>query len=489
MKNPILITGIMLVLVAVSMATVFNAVYTSNGITFYSPSTNGQVYHYGQTLYLNASAGSQYANQPVTITITTPSGVNVDLPPAQTNAQGFVIETLGTFGQGQLSTPGTYTIAVSVEAPSPLGTKTGVIQVVYVPAQATVTIEVLNGETGVPLSGAMVYLYNTTNGVHKLITEGTTGAAGTVTFSVISFNITQTFQAVAMYSGFVNNSVTFSIVGNQSVTEVIKLYPAVLSIIPFMVMQNGTVVDASNINAPLTSVVVTQGIPASIIAKVEFAGMPISNATVQASSAYPSLVKVLSVSPITSGPYAGDYNITIEAMVVNTTSAPYEVVLSINASYMSSAQSVSVSVQAYYNSLAYLQHYIELIQTEINLLNTEIKTLNSSITSLTISLSSLNQSLTTVTKEVNTLNQELTTVNQTAGGLSGTINNLETTVNSLKTSVNTLGSELSSLNTTVSQLKSQVNGILPLVYGGIIAGILGLIVAIIAIVLVYRKIS
>lgn len=482
MKNPILISGIMLVLVAVSMAIVFNAAYTSNGITFYSPSTNGQVYHYGQTLYLNASAGSQYANQPVTITITTPSGVNVDLPPAQTNAQGFVIETLGTFGQGQLSTPGTYTIAVSVEAPSPLGTKTGVIQVVYVPAQATVTIEVLNGETGVPLSGAMVYLYNITNGVHKLITEGTTGAAGTVTFSVISFNFTQTFQAVAMYSGFVNNSVTFSIVGNQSVTEVIKLYPAVLSIIPFVVFQNGTVVDASNINAPLTSVVVTQGEPASIIVKVDYAGMPISNATVQASSAYPSLVKVLSVSPITSGPYAGDYNITIEAMVINTTSVPYEVALSINASYMSLTQSVSVSVQAYYNSLAYLQHYIELIQTEINLLNTEIKTLNTSITSLTTSLSSLNQSITTVTKEVNILNQELTTVNQTASGLSGT-------VNSLKTSVNTLGIELSSLNATVSQLKSQVNGILPLVYGGIIAGILGLIVAIIAIVLVYRKIS
>jgi len=482
MKNPILITGIMLVLVAVSMATVFNASYTSNGITFYSPSTNGQVYHSGQTLYLNASAGSQYANQPVTITITTPSGVNVDLPPAQTNAQGFVIETLGTFGQGQLSTPGTYTIAVSVEAPSPLGTKTGVIQVVYVPAQATVTIEVLNGETGVPLSGAMVYLYNITNGVHKLITEGTTGAAGTVTFSVISFNFTQTFQAVAVYSGFVNNSVAFSIVGNQSVTEVIKLYPAVLSIIPIAAMQNGTVVDAGNINAPLTSVVVTQGIPASIIAKVEFAGMPISNATVQASSAYPSLLKVLSVSPITSGPYAGDYNITIEAMVVNTTSAPYEVTLSINASYMSLTQSVSVSVQAYYNLLAYLQHYIELIQTEINLLNTEIKTLNTSITSLTTSLSSLNQSLTTVTEEVNTLNKDLTTVNQTASGLSGT-------VNSLKTSIDTLGSDLSSLNTTVNQLKSQVNGILPLVYGGIIAGILGLIVAIIAIVLVYRKIS
>jgi hypothetical protein len=482
MKNPTLITGIMLVLVAVSMATVFNAAYTSNGVTFYSPSTNGQVYHYGQTLYLNASAGSQYANQPVTITITTPSGVNVNLPPAQTNAQGFVIETLGTFGQGQLSTPGTYTIAVSVEAPSPLGTKTGVIQVVYVPAQATVTIEVLNGETGVPLSGAMVYLYNTTNGVHKLITEGTTGAAGTVTFSVISFNFTQTFQAVAVYSGFVNNSVTFSIVGNQSVTEVIKLYPAVLSIIPIIVMQNGTVVDAGNINAPLTSVVVTQGIPASIIAKVEFAGMPISNATVQASSAYPSLVKVLSVSPITSGPYAGDYNITIEAMVVNTTSAPYEVALSINASYMSLTQSVSVSVQAYYNSLAYLQHSIELIQTEINLLNTDIETLNTSINSLTISLSSLNQSITTVTKEVNTLNQELTTVNQTASGLSGT-------VNSLKTSLDTLSTDLSSLNTTVNQLKSQVNGILPLVYGGIIAGILGLIVAIIAIVLVYRKIS
>jgi len=482
MRNHILITGMMLVLVAVSMATVFNAAYTNNGIIFYSPSTNGQVYHYGQTLYLNASAGSQYANQPVTITITTPSGTNVDIPLAQTNAQGFVIETLGTFGQGQLSAPGTYTIAVSVEAPSPLGTKTGVIQVVYAPAQATITIEVLNGETDVPLSGAMVYLYNITNGVHKLITEGTTGAAGSVTFSVISYNITQTFQAVAVYSGFVNNSVTFSIVGNQSVTEVIKLSPAVLSIIPFMVMQNGTVVDASNINAPLTSVVVTQGIPASIIAKVEFAGMPISNATVQASSAYPSLVKVLSVSPITSGPYAGDYNITIEAMVVNTTSAPYEVVLSINASYMSLTQSVSVSVQAYYNSLAYLQHYIELIQTEINLLNTEIKTLNTSINSLTISLSSLNQSLTTVTKEVNTLNQDLTTANQTAGGLSGT-------VNSLKASINTLSTELSSLNTTVSQLKSQVNGILPLVYGGIIAGILGLIVAIIAIVLVYRKIS
>jgi prefoldin subunit 5 len=271
-------------------------------------------------------------------------------------------------------------------------------------------------------------------------------------------------------------------VGNQSVTEVIKLYPAVLSIIPFMVMQNGTVVDAGNINVPLTSVVLTQGIPASIIAKVEFAGMPISNATVQASSAYPSLVKVLSVSPITSGPYAGDYNITIEAMVVNTTSAPYEVALSINASYMSLTQSVSVLVQAYYNSLAYLQHYIELIQTEINLLNTEIKTLNTSITSLTTSLSSLNQSITTVTNEVNTLNKDLTTVNQTASGLSGT-------VNSLQTSINTLSTELSSLNTTVNQLKSQVNGILPLVYGGIIAGILGLIVAIIAIVLVYRKIS
>ncbi|QGR20109.1 hypothetical protein [Stygiolobus azoricus] len=482
MKNPTLISGIMLVLVAISMATVFNAAYTSNGITFYSPSTNGQVYHYGQTLFLNASAGSQYANDPVTITITTPSGVNVDLPPAQTNAQGFIIETLGTFGQGLLSTPGTYTIAVSVQAPSPLGTKTGVIQVVYIPAQATVTIEVLNGETSTPLSGATVYLYNVTNGVHKLITEGTTGPSGTVTFTVISFNFTQTFEAVAMSSGFVNGSVTFSIVGNQSVTEVIKLYPAVLTIIPFMVMQNGTVVDASSVNAPLTSVVVTQGIPASIIVKVEFAGMPISNATVQASSAYPSLVKVLSVSPITSGPYAGDYNITIEAMVVNTTSAPYEVALTINASYMTLTQSNPLVVQAYYNSLAYLQHLIEQIQTEINSLNSEIKALNASITSLTTSLSSLNQSITTVTKEVNTLNQELITVNETASGLSGTVNSLET-------SVSTLSSELSSLNTTVSQLKSQVSGITPLVYGGIIAGILGLIVAIIAIVLVYRKIS
>ncbi|BCU69312.1 carboxypeptidase-like regulatory domain-containing protein [Stygiolobus caldivivus] len=475
MNRSYLISILLMIAMVVSIP-VFSASYTSGGITFYSPVANNEVYHSGQQLILNASTGEP--NVPVTIYVEYNGKYVYVNPAAHTNAQGYIYADLGTFGTGSLTSPGTYTIIVSTSGTPP---ETGTINVVYIPAEATINVEVLNNQN-LPVSGATVYLYNVTNGVHTLISQNTTNPSGVATFHVISYNFTQTFEVEASASGYVSSSANVSVIGNQTVNVVIHLYPAILTIVPLYVIQNNSIVDAGTMQSPLQSVVVTQGLPASMIVAVMFAGKPVTNATLSVSSALPSQIKIVSYSPITSGKYAGDYNITFVAAVENYTSVPYEVDLDINATYITYTQSSYVEVQAYYNALTYIHTTLTQLQNEINIVSQDVAALNKSITSLNTTLTSLSQSITTINNDINTLNTELKSVNQTATGLSGTVTKLQSEINSLNGTVGSLSSQVSSLN-------SKVDGILPLVYGGIIAGIIGLIVAIIAIILVYRKIS
>jgi prefoldin subunit 5 len=327
---------------------------------------------------------------------------------------------------------------------------------------------VTNGETGLPFAGVNVTLYNITSGVMQYIASQTTNVNGQVQFSVVSFNFTQTFEVVASYPGYVSASAPVSIVGNETKTVSLTLYPAVITIVPYEVNQNGTAIDSPN-PVGYSSVVVVEGLPASMLVQVMFAGKPITNATLYVSTTSPEFQN-LQYSLITTGPFAGYYNISFLPQV-NSLYPEYTGVINITAVYSGLTKTVFVTVTANYPTsveINSLNGSILKLETEFNQLATEISNLETEV-------QSINSTLSSITSEINTLKNEINTIN-------GQISSLNSNITSLKDSI-------SSLNSTVSSLSSELNSIKPLVYGGIIAGIIGLIVAIVAIVLVYRKIS
>jgi prefoldin subunit 5 len=207
-----------------------------------------------------------------------------------------------------------------------------------------------------------------------------------------------------------------------------------------------------------------------------FAGKLITNATLYVSTTSPELQN-LHYSLITTGPFDNYYNISFLPQV-NSLYPAYTGVINITAVYNGLTKTIFVTVTAYYPTplaISYLNGSILKLETEFNQLATEISSLETEV-------QSINSTLSSITSQINTLNNEIITLESKISTINGTISSLNSNITSLKDSI-------SSLNSTVSSLSSELNSIKPLVYGGIIAGIIGLIVAIVAIVLVYRKIS
>ena len=458
---------ITLIIGSLILASILSAQVNVSGIVFYSPVPN-EVFHYGQPLVLNISTGIPNA----TVTVYVDYGTTeIYFNNYQANAQGNLAVTLFTFGTGAASKPGTYTVLVDVNS----GVKSAAVTVKYLPAIATIIVDVTNGETGLPFAGVNVTLYNITSGVMQYIASQTTNVNGQVQFSVVSFNFTQTFEVVASYPGYVSASTQVSIVGNETKTVSLTLYPAVITIVPYEVNQNGTAIDSPN-PVGYSSVVVVEGLPASMLVQVMFAGKPITNATLYVSTTSPEF-QDLSYSLITTGPFANYYNISFLPQV-NSLYPAYTGVINITAVYSGLTKTVFVTVTAYYptpSAIYYLNNSILKLETEVNQLSTEISNLETEV-------QSINSTLSSITSQINTLNNEITTLKSEINTINGQIGSLNSNITSLKDSI-------SSLNSTVSSLSSDLNSIKPLVYGGIIAGIIGLIVAIVAIVLVYRKIS
>jgi 5-hydroxyisourate hydrolase-like protein (transthyretin family)/chaperonin cofactor prefoldin len=451
---------ITLIIGSLILASILSAQVNVNGIVFYSPVPN-EVFHYGQPLVLNISTGIPNA----TVTVYVDYGTTeIYFNNYQANAQGNLAVTLFTFGSGAASKPGTYTVLVDVNS----GVKSAAVTVKYLPAIATIIVDVTNGETGLPFAGVNVTLYNITSGVMQYIASQTTNVNGQVQFSVVSFNFTQTFKVVASYPGYVSTSAQVSIVGNETETVSLTLYPAVLTIMPVEVIQNGTAIDSHN-PVGYSSVVVVEGLPASMLVQVMFAGKPITNATLYVSTTS-SEFQNLHYSLITTGPFAGYYNVSFLPQV-NSLFPAYTGVINITAVYSGLTKTVFVTVTANYPTsvvINSLNGSILKLEAEFNQLATEISNLETEV-------QSINSTLSSITSQINTLNNEINTINGQIGSLNSNIPSLEHSI--------------SSLNSTVNSLSSELNSIKPLVYGGIIAGIIGLIVAIVAIVLVYRKIS
>jgi len=460
---------ITLIIGSLILASVLSAQVNVNGIVFYSPVPN-EVFHYGQPLVLNISTGIPNA----TVTVYVDYGTTeIYFNNYQANAQGNLAVTLFTFGTGAASKPGTYTVLVDVNS----GVKSAAVTVKYLPAIGTIIVDVTNGETGLPFAGVNVTLYNITSGVMQYIASQTTNVNGQVQFSVVSFNSTfsQTFKVVASYPGYVSASTNVSIKGNETVTVSLTLYPAVLTIMPYVVFQNGTAIDSPN-PVGYSSVYVVEGLTASMLVQVMFAGKLITNATLYVSTTSSELQN-LHYSLITTGPFANYYNISFLPQV-NSLYPAYTGVINITAVYSGLTKTVFVTVTAYYPTplaISYLNGSILKLETEVNQLSTEISSLETEV-------QSINSTLSSITSQINTLNSEITTLKSEISTINGTIGSLNSNITSLKDSI-------SSLSGTVSSLSSELNSIKPLVYGGIIAGIIGLIVAIVAIVLVYRKIS
>ena len=453
---------ITLIIGSLILASILSAQVNVNGIVFYSPVPN-EVFHYGQPLVLNISTGIPNA----TVTVYVDYGTTqIYFNNYQANAQGNLAVTLFTFGTGAASKPGTYTVLVDVNS----GVKSAAVTVKYLPAIATIIVDVTNGETGLPFAGVNVTLYNITSGVMQYIASQTTNVNGQVQFSVVSLSSTfnQTFKVVASYPGYVSASTQVSIVGNETKTVSLTLYPAVIAVKTTEVIQNGTAIDSPN-PVGYSSVVVVEGLPASMLVQVIFAGKPITNATLYVSTTSPEFQN-LQYSLITTGPFAGYYNISFLPQV-NSLYPAYTGVINITAVYNGLTKTVFVTVTANYPTsrvISYLNSSILELETEVNQLSTEIHNLETEV-------QSINSTFSSITSEINTLKNEINTIN-------GQISSLNSNITSLRDSI-------SSLNSTVSSLTSELNSIKPLVYGGIIAGIIGLIVAIVAIVLVYRKIS
>lgn len=477
MKN-YLVYGLILLVFAVTLVLSPMAVFAATPTLQIISPQPGQKFFYGQTLKFVA----YYPVPGAIATVYVLNGSGVLVAGGNTyafNSSGYISAILGVFGKEKgLSSPGQYIIEIDVS--SSQGTTAATVTVTYQPYVAKINSQVVN-EQGIPLSGVTVYLYNTTAGLHTLVASATTNSTGFAVFNVIAFNFAQNFELLAVGStiGYTNASATVSVIGNETVTKVLKLYPNVLNVFVVGAMQNGTMIAPLNPGG-YSSLTATEGDTMSVLIEVEYAGKMITTATVNVAVTTPLGVKMYTATPITSGSYAGYYNVTFMLPVVGNTS--YEAVVNINATYGTLTSSIYVPVVVQYNYTALFKYYLHSLTKEVQALNQTVYTLMKEISTLNSSITTLSQSLSTVTSEVSTLQSSIST-------LQSSINNLNSEIKTVNGSVSSLINQVSSLREEVNSLNSKLSSITPLVYGGLIAGIIGLIIAIVAIVLVYRKIS
>jgi len=475
--NERFISGIILAVMALSIGYSFVSLASVVTLQVISPQY-GQVFHYGQELVVQAKTNP---NEPFDIYLVTPSGSSIPINASATGSSGMIVQFIGYFGSGSLATPGKYVVDINVNS----GQANATIPIYYKPFVATIVAQVQN-EQHLPVSGAMVYLYNTTAGIHSLITMAMTNSTGLAVFQVTAFNFTQDFQVVAAEAGYVNASASVSVLENQTKTVTLTLYPAVLNVYVVAATQNGMVVNPLN-PAGYSSLVATEGENVTVYIETLFAGMQVTNATVTVMVTTPiGTPKMYTATPVTSGTYMGYYMVSF---MLPPTNVSYDALMNITATYSSLSETIYVPIAAQVNYTALINSYVNTLKSEIEALNSTVYTLKSEISSLNTSITTLESELSTITNETTILQSSVKSLQSSISSLNGTVSSLNSEVSSLSSQVSSFRSQLSSLNSTVSSLNSKLSGITPLVYGGLIAGIIGLIVAIVAIVLVYRKIS
>ena len=463
------VLGIILSIIVISLG--FSGFATAaTGIQVISPQ-NGQTFYYGQQLIIVA----KYIPNTVATVYLVHGTTSIAEGTYTFNSTGYITVDLGKFGSGNLAQPGEYVIDIDVSSPSFTATN---VTVYYKPFEGTIIAQVQN-EQHLPLSGAMVYLYNTTAGIHSLIATAITNSTGLAVFHVTAFNFTQDFQVVATEAGYVNASASVSILENQTKTVTLTLYPAILDVYVVAATQNGMAIDPLN-PAGYTSLVATEGENVTVYIETLFAGMKITNATVEVMVTTPEgHPKVYTATPVTSGAYEGYYMVSF---MLPPTNVSYDALMNITATYSSLTTAIYVPIAAQVN-------YTALINSYVNTLKAEIEALNSTVSTLKSEISSLNSSISSLESELSSISSEASSLESTVKSLQSSISSLNSTVSSLHSEVSSLSSQVSSFSSQLNSLNSKLSGITPLVYGGLIAGIIGLIIAIVAIVLVYRKIS
>jgi len=431
---------------------------------------NGQTFYYGQQVVVVAK---YVPNASYSIGIINPVGTYIPITAGAFGPNGYINVTIGKFGVYPFNLPGEYKIQIEANG----GQGSAIVTIYYKPFVATIVAQVQN-EQHLPLSGATVYLYNVTAGMHELIATETTNATGIAVFQVIAYNFTQQFQVVASMPGYVNSSATVSVYENQTKTVTLTLYPAVLNVYVVAATQNGMTIAPLNPSG-YTSLVATEGSNITVYIETEFAGKPVTNATVTVIVTTPTGTSTYTATPVTSGPYAGYYMVTFMLPAMNVS---YDALMNIIATYSSLTTTIYVPIAAQVNYTALVTQYVSQLHNEIEALNSTVYVLLSEIKSLNTSISSL-------ASELSSISSEASSLESTVSSLKSSISSLNSTVSSLSSEVSSLNSQVSSLSSQVSSLNSKLSSITPMVYAGLAAGIIGLIIAIVAIVLVYRKIS
>lgn len=401
-----------------------------------APQVN-EVYHTGQNLILLAR---YVPNTTATIYLITPTGEQIPEGAFMFNSSGYLELNFGTFGSGNLAIPGNYSLEIEVNG----GEQGIIVPFIYKQNSATIIVYILN-ENGLPIKGATVYLYNATS----LVDTETTNTVGTAIFQIIAPNTAEYFKVVASAPGYLNASKTFSIIGNETKSIVLTLYPAVLNIYAVEAVQNGITIDPYN-PVGYSSLVATEGSTVTVYIKIAIGNMNVSNAS----------VKVLLTTPENKSEYNaislnnGIYKVSFYLPLFNTS---YSVVLNISAKYSKLSGTVIVPI------------VVQLNYTEIeNRLESQIITLEKNVSTLENETAKLTSALTKLENETATL---------------------EKTTNSLQKTTLLLDSEISSLNNQLFTLNKKIDQLTPIIYGALIAGVIGVVLAALALNAVRRALS
>lgn len=499
------------------------ATYSNGGITFYQPSTPGQVYQQGQPLVL--SVVTPLSDATLIVYVHNPQGKIVYQGTFTTNSTGGFTGTLFTFEYPQFIA-GNYTILVIVESTSVVAqTYQGSIYVIFKPGVITLDVQVVSN-TGVPLQGATVTITNVSS--KQVVFTGVTNSSGMVTFATQWIpSVPNVLNISASLSGYETNYTVIS--ASQPGTYFVKLVltKIALQLEMYAVYASSVNVGYIEYSPVLFGTDTIQGSHMTVQVQVFYAGMPVSTATVAATFEFAGK------TPTTiTGVYTGSkgiYNITFIVPVVNTL---YPIVgnLYITASYQGQSQTIQLGIVAYPNytaEIVMLEQYIvtlnnllKSLNSTVSSLETEVSALSTAVSSLQSELSTINATLTKVNSTVASLSTEVSTLSSQVSSLSTQVSSLSSNVSSLKSDITTINSEISTLNTEISNLgkylagnvstintaisglngsistlkseianaNSRISSLSTIVYGAIAVGIIGLILAVIALVMVMRRI-
>ena len=412
----------------------------SSGVTIVEP-TPGQAFSAGQPLVLVVKAPG-YVGQQVTVNVYNPGNSLVYTNVFQIPSNGVLNVTLFTWPTttSKEFVPGNYTIIVLV------GSSAGAAVTVYwAPGIAHIVATVINGQTGMPMPGVPVNVYNVSNGM--LLGSGITNSQGVANITIVAIpHQVETVKVIAMPSGYPPQGVELTITGPGVYSVTIKVYPTALQIFVVSVYQQGIEIAQS----PL-AISVYEGEPFYVIVDAVYEGTPVTTANVTATLTIGNMNMTATGTSIGNG----EYNITFTVPSYNVT---LNGVLKIVATYKGVESNViTLPVLAEPNTQA------------------EIATLQKDFQTLYITVEKLNKTLTTLSTELSTLSSQLNSTNAK--------------LNSLSSQLSSLQSQMSSLSSEISTLQSQLSGSTNMIYAALGISIVALILAIVALVYVLRKIS